>query len=93
MHIKDLKTGAGKPGSHAISGPEVGGGHRVGEGFAVRALKESHQKCPARGNAASELAQCGLKILSSEVDEGVPGEDPADLPVVDPEVGERREPE
>ena len=42
MHIKDLKTGAGKSGSHAISGPEVGGGHRMGEGFAIRSLKEPH---------------------------------------------------
>ena len=31
MHIKDLKTGAGKSGSHAVSGPEVGGGHRMGK--------------------------------------------------------------
>jgi len=91
MHIKDLKTGAGKSGSHAVSGPEVGGGHRMGEGFAVRALKEPHQKSSARGDAASELAECGLKVLSWEVDEGVPDEDP-DLPVVDPKVRERREP-
>jgi hypothetical protein len=28
------------------------------------------------------------EILWLEVDEGVPGENPADLPVVDPEVGE-----
>ncbi len=90
-HVKDLKTGANEPVGHAVGGPVVGGGHRVGKGFTVRTLKEPHEECSAGSKAATKLPQRSLKILWPEMDEGVPGEDPADLPVVGPEVGERRD--
>ena len=63
LHVEDLKTCPDEPGSHAVGGPDVGGGHRMGKGFTVSPLKEPDEESSAGSKAASQLPQRSLKIL------------------------------